>query len=685
VAVCLAVPVGAAPGLDGRLPARAAWSIAPPAAWVRELSLPSLGALKDTRADSGRLYLLVDHQVTIGAAMVEYHRFAWTPLSTAGVQNASEIQVHFDPSYQRLVIHHVRLLRGGKDVFSFRPADVRVIQRETDLDEQIYSGELTAVVFLRDLRPGDTLDYAYSLEGSNPILGGAFDDELALSFDSPVRVVRHVIHAPEATTLHIAPRHTTESPRVETDGGWRTYTWEARDVEAPDVDDDEPGWFDPDPRVEVGTFGSWGEVADWARGLFEQQMGPSSEVARLADQFRATAGGLPAAAAEATRFVQDEVRYLGIEMGPNSHRPHPPAQVLRQRFGDCKDKSLLLVALLRELGIDAAPALVDTDRRRGLDGVQPSPFAFDHAIVNAIIDGRQVWIDPTESDMGGRLEERDPPEFERALILRAGTRSLTAIPEPDSREPLMEVKEVYTLGRPGAPTRFDVVSTFRRREADDMRRELATTAPHDLARKFLDDFARDDSDIKALSPPDVRDDRARNIVELSESYELPSFWKNGIRKLSGWEVREHLPKSVASARRTPLAVPYPVHVRHQVVVRAASPFRIGRRGSTITTDAFAFSSALSVAQTELRLSFDYRSLADSVPAEKLAAHQQAMERVKDALSFVLASDLTSPDAPEEGWAPSWTLLGAGIVVESLAVVALVVWLLARRRSRRGIS
>jgi hypothetical protein len=635
-------------------------------------------------ADSGRLYQLVDHQVRFGAgsATTEYSRFAWTALSTAGVQNASEIQIRFDPAYQRLVIHHVRLLRDGRDVFAFRRGDVRVIQQETDLDEQIYSGELTAVVFLRDLRPGDTLDYAYSVEGSNPILGGGFDDELPLDYESPVRAIRHVVQAPLGATLHITPRNTTLAPRVETSGPWRVYTWEARDVAAAEADQNEPGWFDPDPQIVVSTFSSWAEVADWARGLFEPQLGSSPEIAKLARQFQAAKGGLPAAAADATRFVQDEIRYLGIEMGPNSHQPHAPKQVLRQRFGDCKDKSLLLVALLRELGIDAVPALVDTTRRRGLDAAQPSPFAFDHAIVLAVVEGRQVWIDPTESDVGGRFEERDPPEFERALVLRLGTAGLTVIPAPDRREPVEEVVETYTLGPFGAPVRLDLVSTYRRAEADAMRRDLATTSPKELAKSYLEDLAKDDAGIRSLTAPVVSDDRARNVLVVSESYEIPTFWKNDRRRLSGWHVEDHLPAATPSGRGTPLAIPYPVHVRHTLVMRAQHPFRLGRRGEAVDSDAFAFTSRLTAAGAEMRLSFDYRSLADSVLPAKLAAHQQAMERVKNALSFVITTELTSPDAPAEGWTSPEVIVGGGAVLTAAALLAIAaaIW-----RRRKGLN
>jgi transglutaminase-like putative cysteine protease len=673
------VLLAACASVAGAAPVEPGWGVAPPASWVRQLPLPSADTPLRAGADSGRLYLLVDHQVHLGRVPVEYHRFAWTPLSTAGVQNASEIQVHFDPAYQRLVVHHVRLLRGGKDTFAFHRSDVRVIQQERSLDEQIYSGELTAVVFLRDLRPGDVLDYAYSLEGTNPIVGGDYDDELALAYESPVRLIRHVVQVPEKTVLHLKPQNTTIEPRIETEGGWRTYTWEARDAAASAADDGEPGWFDPDPRVEVSTFASWAEVADWARGLFEGQLKPSADVQRLAERFRAAPGGLAGAAAEATRFVQDEVRYLGIEMGPSSHQPHSPDQVLRQRFGDCKDKALLLVALLRELGIHATPALVDTERRHGLDLVQPSPFAFDHAIVRASVGGRDIWIDATESDMGGRLEDRDPPEFERALVLEPGTRALTPIPLPEFKEPALDVRETFTLGPSGSPARLDIVSTYRRSEADSMRRRVAATPALELAKSFLDDYAREEPDIKAVASPGVKDDRARNVVVVTEAYEIPSFWKNHKRELRGWVVEDRLPKSVASSRLTPVEVPHPVHVRHEIIVRTDDRMHLGRYGQTIASRTFLFASALSSTSHEMRLQFDYRSLADSVAAGELKAHQQALARLEDELTFLVLPDFTSPDAPVEGWGLAWGLAAAG---GGIAVAAgLAAW--ARRKRRAG--
>ncbi|MFX8207373.1 transglutaminase domain-containing protein, partial [Acinetobacter baumannii] len=78
----------------------------------------------------------------------------------------------------------------------------------------------------------------------------------------------------------------------------------------------------------------------------------------------------------ALRFVQREVRYLGIEMGANSHAPHPPETVLPRRYGDCKDKTLLTLTLLGRLGIPASPALVHTTERQAAAERLPTPWAF---------------------------------------------------------------------------------------------------------------------------------------------------------------------------------------------------------------------------------------------------------------------------------------------------------------------
>jgi len=110
-----------------------------------------------------------------------------------------------------------------------------------------------------------------------------------------------------------------------------------------------------------------------------------------------------------------------MEMGINGHKPHPPAQVLKRRYGDCKDKALLLVSLLRATGIEAAPALANTRERAALDGFLPTAYAFNHAIVRARIDGKERWLDATLTSQRGELSALSTPGYERALVLDPAT------------------------------------------------------------------------------------------------------------------------------------------------------------------------------------------------------------------------------------------------------------------------
>lgn len=102
----------------------------------------------------------------------------------------------------------------------------------------------------------------------------------------------------------------------------------------------------------------------------------------------------------ATRFVQDQIRYVALETGLSRRRATNPEVVLARRFGDCKDKSVLLATLLRLGGIDAEPALVSTGWRDHLGQALPSAGAFDHVIVHVPpgpVAGDDLWIDATAS------------------------------------------------------------------------------------------------------------------------------------------------------------------------------------------------------------------------------------------------------------------------------------------------
>jgi hypothetical protein len=270
----------------------------------------------------------------------------------------------------------------------------------------------------------------------------------------------------------------------------REYRWDLRAGQARQVEGDAPAWFDPYPSVQWGEFDDWQAVAKWAAPLYklpQRALPPvQAEAARIAAQSPEAGQRLLAA----LRFVQREVRYLGIETGPGSHAPSPPDRVLERRFGDCKDKALLMVALLRTLGIEADPALVNTAQQRGIEGWLPSPGAFNHVVVRARLDGRELWLDRTRSLQEGDLVTLAQADYGPALVVNEHSDRLVPMAGEQALRHAREVRAVFD-SRDGLdkPVKYTVSTVAHGAAADVLRATLASQSREQLQKQYVNFYA----------------------------------------------------------------------------------------------------------------------------------------------------------------------------------------------------
>jgi hypothetical protein len=107
-------------------------------------------------------------------------------------------------------------------------------------------------------------------------------------------------------------------------------------------------------------------------------------------------------ASAALRLVQQEVRYIYVGLNGGNLAPAGPAETWQRRYGDCKGKTAVLVALLAELGISADPVLAsNSGNDDGLEQRLPNPVFFDHVLVRARINGHDYWLDGTLPPVAG--------------------------------------------------------------------------------------------------------------------------------------------------------------------------------------------------------------------------------------------------------------------------------------------
>lgn len=649
----------------------------PAPAWVERIDAATHVAVDRRNARWGIYDVLNDHQVRAGGESEwQYFRTVRKVLSPSGVQNASELSLDFDPSFEKLTIHEVSVIRGGIRVDALEPGEVRVIQKEDDADSRIYDGERTALVFVRDVRPGDVIDYSWSLEGSNPILGGRYTDEYDLSSGVPSRRIRHRLLWPAGRPL----QWRGAEPRISTIGGAQELVWTADDIPPLDVEDSIPTWYEPWAAVQVTEFASWAEVASWAHAMFQLDARSTLEVKQLAATITGAHASRDARITAAIRFVQDEIRYLGIEMGRNSHEPHQPWETLDARWGDCKDKTLLLVALLRELGLEAYPALVNTRLQHRLDEKLPSPFLFDHVITQVIDKGRTYWIDGTIADQGGTLTTIETPSDSRALIVRAGTQALTHV--ITNTKGAIRVAHTYTTVSAAEPVKLEVKTTYSGADADAMRAKLASLSIEDFAHERINDLAVDQPKIEAVGLPAIEDDRLANAITILEHYRVPELWDGGHWTWYPRALESQLTRPDTMIRTMPLAFTHPLDIEQTATFLFPRELNVEKSTSATETPTFRYESTVDSNGKSVTLRQSLRAKRDVIAVKDVAEHLTKLNGIWSEIGYRLAPAL--PVATARASAMSGTSWGLGLVAVAV-FVAFCVLLASRRPQRRAVA
>jgi len=629
----------------------------PPPAWVDDADVPIPAKANESPVER----FLVDSQTRVESGhQVRFHRVVKRLNTPKGLENAGEIGVEYDPEYEAVTFHRVQIRRGDRRLDASKKADLRVLQRESSLEQRMLDGHLQAIVILQDLRVGDVVDIAWSVSGEPPQLAGHFAQVVNLGSEREVQRLRAIVTADRALQWRL--RQGAQAPEERLVGGLHEYRWDRHFPSVVTWEPDVPSWFNPAPSAELTDFESWGAVAKWADSLVQPEPPDSPEIARLVAPWRS----LPETerAQAALRFVREEIRYLGLENGIHGHRAHRPAQVLERRFGDCKDKAVLLASLLRAMDIESDVALVNPDRREKLDERLPSPYAFDHAIARAVIGGKERWLDATISSQRGALDALPVPPYARALVAGPATPGLAAMPPPTDDATVVE--EVFHARDSQGDASFTVETTYRGQGADHERALWPDASTGEAGKQFLSYYSGRHDGIELAAAPAFRDEPEQDRFRVSESYKIARFWRSREHDIaSDQALRLSPPRHLE--RTQPYALPYPWHVVQRTRVELPSgDWKIRPVDREVKAPGFvAHVTAKTITEKDgptFVLETDARTTSDFVaPGPDMRSFADGVLELRDLGSRTLR--LASPVAsasPVSGATRGWTLglLGA---------------------------
>ena len=662
-------------------------SVGPMPDWADRIPLPDDDDNAPTQLPVGTRYLLIDHQVHHGDPGVEaFAHVAKKIVSHQGVQEGAELSFDVDPSYQQLILHTIQIHRGTNILNRLDRSNMKVLQRERDLERQIYDGALSVVQFLEDVRVGDVIEYSYTLRGTNPVFDDHYVDAIATQWQVPVGRNRVRVLWPSNRTLQIKPHGSTLTPSIRKVGDQTEYVWDEMHVPAIVSEGDLPTWYQPFAWLQLSEFTDWGDVARWSNHLNRRPATLSTELQEKVNEWRAQSSDKEDQVLAALEFVEDDIRYLGIELGASSHAPADPNVVAQRRFGDCKDKTLLLCSLLDALGIESHPALVSTWAQQTVEDWLPSPLCFNHTIAQVSVGGKTYWIDPTRSHQRGRLRDFYVPEYGAALVVRDDTEKLSKVTGSLLAEPIVEVYEHYDARSLTNPVTLRIETVRHGLEAEQMRFYYTQVTQDQLDKELSNYHARWFPQLILQGHVQIHDDTAHNILKTVQDYQVPGFWllsddkRKWTQDVAPWSIVSKVQKPRTIHRTMPLAVNYPANVIHTIEVALPNAWNVLPTNIVVASKFMEFSFRRTYANCVLRLTYQFDTLSDSVPAEQTAEYLQALDRMDHVLNtHIFTPVLGLETSGFRGGGLNWQLILTSTLF-TLLMVGGAVWLYRYRSS-----
>jgi len=378
---------------------------------------------------------------------IRTHYLVYKVLTQKGSEGWDDISLGWEPWHEERPTMRARVITPDNVIHALDPKTITDSPARDDNDKTYGDGR-TLRAPLPAIAPGSVVEEEEVLKERAPFFGAGIVVRNYFGRMVPVQSSKLVLEAPSSLPLHYAMQLLPDMKPQKTEAnGHVRIVFEQGPMDALDeVEDYLPKEIPGQPQVAFSTGASWKAIAE-GYGQIIDEKASQKDVQSLVNGVVVGKTNREDKAAAILQYLSREVRYTGVEFGDAAIIPHAPAETLKHKYGDCKDKATLAVAMLRAAGIPSFVALLNAGQRHDAEAELPGMGLFDHAIV--YVPGNQdLWIDPTnEYARLGQLPQSDQGRL--ALIARAESSELVAIPEASSQDNRVVEKREFYLAENG--------------------------------------------------------------------------------------------------------------------------------------------------------------------------------------------------------------------------------------------
>ena len=385
------------------------------------------------------------YRINDDGSLERHYRLVYRVLNQKGVELWSNAEATWAPWHQNRPEINVRIIKPDGTTYGLDPE--HIVEQSAEDNGNIYSDAKTLKAPFPNVTIGSVIEEEIIVADHKPFFESGTTEARGLSNTYSAVLTRVVIETPKKRSFQYKTFNVPEvEPERKKKKGIVIYTFNYKNLPVPEDSEDGQPRTDPrGPALWFSTSKSWAEVAKSYAILVDRQL----DGAQLPELPEGTVvpGNARATAVAMCHWLNERVRYTGMELGEGSIVPSPPQETLKRQYGDCKDKATVLIGLLRRAGFSADASLLRAASTTDVNPDLPGLGLFNHVIV-AVGGEHPFFIDPTsEYSREGLLPLGDQGIY--TLIANAKTRALTRIPEPTSTDHRIVETRAFNL-RAGA-------------------------------------------------------------------------------------------------------------------------------------------------------------------------------------------------------------------------------------------
>jgi len=351
--------------------------------------------------DAGALVLLSDEnvEITLENTEVSSLHYLIKILNERGKEDFSEAHIEYDSTFEKVELVYARTIKPDGTVVDVGSRHIRDVSKY--LNFPLYSNARVYIISFPEITEGAVIEYKLKIYNNELINKKDFVLAYTTQSHEPIMAANFSVALPKDKPLHIKiinDKYNDFGAKLNADiqekDGRLIYSWQFKDIPQIIPEPNMPPDVQINPTLLISTFNNWQDIYNWwwllAKDKVKADEAIKSKVRELIKSKSSEEDKIRAI----YNFCAQKIRYVAVEYGKAGYEPHSACDVFKNKYGDCKDKAILLVTMFKEAGITGWPVLIATKDYYNLNEDFPS-VAFNHCIVAIGLQDKIIFLDPT--------------------------------------------------------------------------------------------------------------------------------------------------------------------------------------------------------------------------------------------------------------------------------------------------